>query len=65
MKMRECTLVICRNFCESHVHFLRINFLMLDGSLATWPNPSREIAEMMMYHSRTRIVYMDCSESTS
>jgi hypothetical protein len=36
---------------------------MADGSVAQWNNPSLEICEMMLYHSKTSLVYEHCNRT--
>ena len=63
MKMKQCTIEICRHFSDSHFHVLRIVFDMIDGTHAQWDSPSREVVEMMLYHSKTKVIYLPCNRT--
>lgn len=62
MKMKTCIVVACNLFKEnSHRHFITILFEMENGQVVQWNNPSLEVVEMMLCHSRTSIVYEHCN----
>ncbi len=63
MKMKRCHVIICSSFSEEkHIHFIAILFEMANGEVLTWKNPSREVAEMMLYHPKTSTTYQPCNE---
>lgn len=62
MKMKLCHIIFCSNFNEGHRHAITILFEMIDGSVAQWNNPSLEVVEMMLYHSKTTISYQPCNK---
>jgi len=68
MKMKSCVVVACRDFNnETHQHFICIMFQMMGkngihGEVVQWDNPSTEIVKMMLYHSKTAVVYRPCNQ---